>query len=716
MSQTPTPLITPIASPPIARRDIPSALMAAVVAAFTAGYMVSYVLWRISPDTAAYAGSIGFHLASLIKSGMDIAGIGYNGFAMRYLHATQQVGWSAVWRVGITYASVLITGIYTFKALAVEINPIKHLRGRQLISGKAASVEAVQEANSENAGSEPGIEIILGSNLRISQDRETKHFFIVGGTGSGKTVAASHLLVQAIARKDRVLLIDYKGLTEKCPGAVVIADPTDERGALWDIAADIRTIWDAEECAARMIPASGNNPFWADGSRAILAGLMASLIHEKPNKWGFNDLAALISMPAEQYSEIMLKHYPQALSFVANPDSNATDSLIKSMSVVCKFIFQLAAAEKSNTTGKRISFRDWIQNPNHPDRTIILKINDAFAQLSASYNQAILGVIGSRVSSLKDVPPHINRVWIIADEFPKLNKVMGWSQFLSVGRSKSMRIVTIVQSVSQLRETFGEHETDTWTSIVGSMILGKNDGATAKWYCDIIGEKEVWTPARSVSLSAGGYTTTNSYSRERLPVLLPSQCSADLGLMNGSCCKSIFYGFKNAHILTWRFLNENDGWSNQRADYIPAIWTQSTTISDTNFMESGSNSNLNTSAINNQTNKLQQKFIEEEYDVNQRQDEIFISDNKSLNDLADESNLSDKLSDSLAEHVIDDAATMALGADAHGLGQLAVLADELLGANNEDQDPPTMITPPTLKKRQYMSRKAVKNITMAVES
>jgi hypothetical protein len=136
---------------------------------------------------------------------------------------------------------------------------------------------------------------------------------------------------------------------------------------------------------------------------------------------------------------------------------------------------------------------------------------------------------------------------------------------------------------------------------------------------------------------------------------------------------------------------------------------------DTDLITSGSNRNLSLSVINNQTKPLQQDFIEEGYEVNQRQDEIFISDNKSSNEVTDDTNISDKLSDSLAEHGIDNAAATSLAFDVHGLGQLAVLADELLGANNEDQNPPTIITPPTLKKRQYMSRKAVKNITMAVE-
>jgi hypothetical protein len=702
MSSQNTPLITPVATPAIKRRDIPAAVAGAVCATLAVGYMVGSLVWRIDPAQVATVGSLGFHVSSLLKSVIDMSGGGFDGYAHRYWLASQQVGLMSLWRVGLTYSLAVTAGIFTYRVLAVEVDPIRHERGRQLKSGTEAATEAGQEAKSETGTAEKGIEVILGSNLRISQDRETKHWIIVGGTGSGKSVAATHILVQVIARNDRLLLIDYKGLTEKCPSNVIIADPTDERRADWDIAADILTVWDAEECAARMIPET-KDPFWSSGSRAILTGLMTKCINEKPAKWGFIDLAVLLKLPVEKYAEIIAEHYPQALAFVANAESNTTDSLIKNMSVVCKFIFQLAEAEKQAGIRKKISFRDWIENPNHPDRTIILKINDAFSQLSASYNQAILGVIGSRISTLKDVPAHKNRVWILADEFPKLGAVQGWGALLSVARSKSIRVVTIVQSISQLKEAFGDNETDTWTSIVGSLILGKNSGSTAKWYCDLIGEKEVWTPSNSVSSSAGGFTTTNGYARERLPALLPSQCDTELGLMQGVGCKSIFYGFKNAHILTWRFLSEEDGWFKQREDYEPAQWTLPA---------------KNTGLVIKPTQELHESEIEfEEVEIEQAEHktEIILVDD-AINSI--ELQTTEPQDDDLAEHVgdaaiepaIDAAASALVGADIHGIGQILSLTDEIFGGNGDSNQ--SQITPVTsqivTKKKQFITRKQMK--------
>ncbi len=568
----PTPIITPQARPAETRRDTVAAAVGGVFAACVGGYLTGWTAWAVNPDFTHMIPPMSFHVGAAFKSALDLIGGGYNGYSVLYFDAMSEAGFSVWWRVAALWAGAAAAGGGAFTLLNSKVDPIKHIRGRQLKTGKEALKEAQFETAQEIGKSAKGIELIRGSGVFISQDRETKHMVICGGTGSGKTVSVSHIATQAIARGDRILIIDYKGLTEKMPGDVIIADPTDQRGVLWNPADDIQTMYDAEEFARRTIPDGGKDPFWANSSRSVLAGLTTHCIKTKPNKWGFQDLAELMRQPVESYAKIMEESYPQALQFVANPDSNTTDSLIKNMSVTAGFIFQLAAAEAAAGDRPRISFREWIQNPNTKNRTIILKINDSFSQLSAAFNQAVIGVICGRVSSLPDVPPHKNRVWIVADEFPRLGKVIGWDQFLAVGRSKSLRIVTVLQSVSQLRQTFGEHETDTWTSIVGTMILGKNEGSTAKWYCDLIGEREVWTPSQNVSASAGGFTTSNGYGRERLPVLLPSQVSTDLGVRQNGC-DSILYGLKNVHILKWRFLNKDDGWSTQRSDYEPAVWT-----------------------------------------------------------------------------------------------------------------------------------------------
>lgn len=694
-------LITPTARPPEPRRDHVAAIVGGIFAALLGGYIAGKAAWAINPWMSQQLLSPGWHAAALFKAIGDLSGLGWDGWASKYTYATVTAGWPAWWRLGSMWGTALATGTGSFALLNRKTDPIRHIRGRQLRKGAEALEEVQRAAAMETGRNEPGIELILGSSIRISQDRETKHFIVIGGTGSGKTVAVSHIITQAQARGDRMLIVDYKGLTEKAPGKIVIADPTDSRGMLWDIAADIRTRWDAEECATRMIPDSGKDPFWSNGSRAILAGLMTYCINTKPGKWGFSDLAELMRHPIESYMGIMAGHYPQALAFVANFESNTTDSLIKNMSVTAKFIFQLAAAEQAAGERQRISFRDWIENPSHPARTIILKINDAFAGLSASYNQAIIGVICSRVSALPDIPPTQNRVWIIADEFPRLGKVIGWDQFLAVGRSKGLRIVTVAQSVSQLRQVFGEHETDTWTSIVGSLVLGRNDGATAKWYCDIIGDREVWTPGQSIAASFGGFTTSSSYQRERLPVLIPSQCATDLGVRQGGC-DSLLYGFQNVHILRWRFLSAADGWATQRIDYKPAVWTLPANLSTETTPEPARSKDATESerAPATMQSELSWTTIERP-DIDVYSMPIEVKEQREAE--------GEQVVGMGAEQIIDHAAEAIAGGAVHGIGGVIELVNEL-GGQEQAGEVETAIQPKTPTRSRFVSRKKAREL------
>ena len=293
---------------------------------------------------------------------------------------------------------------------------------------------------------------------------------------------------------------------------------------------------------------------------------MSQLIIERgAGKWGFKDLANQLSLSAEDLLPLAQKYWPPAISFVRNPESNTTDSLMKSLAAICTPIFIVGEAWGNR---QEWSACDWIKNNRKTNRRVILKIDDNFAALSAAVNQSILSVVVSQLSSLPDVLETHDPAWIIADEFPRLGKVEGWGQMLAVARSKSIRIVTVVQSISQIREIFGEHTTDTWTSIVGTTIVGKNEGASAKWACELVGEKEVFTPTQTVTNTA----VSSGFTRERLPVLMPSQISTDLGVnKQKKYVRMLAVGLsESAHIIDWPFVPTP---ADAPVGHKPAAWT-----------------------------------------------------------------------------------------------------------------------------------------------
>ncbi len=541
-------LIQPTVQPPIARirwADVAAASMAAGAATFAG---VEWLSWGSEAWST--------HCILTLKTVANMSAGWFQADANLYV-AWLQADWTRFIRFDTTLVMSLFAAGWVGIDMAKPISPEIHVRGRKIMDGASAAAKAT--ANQKPRG------IRLHPQVRISHDQETKHFLVSGGTGAGKTIVVSHILREAIARDDRVLVLDYKGLTERMPRDSVIIAPTDARSRAWAISCDVLTPFAASEVAARFIPESGER-FWSDGARAILTCIMSQLIVERgAGKWGFKDLADQLSLSAEAILPLAEKYWPPAISFVRNPESNTTDGLMKSLAAICTPIFILGKAWGNR---QEWSACDWIMHNKKTNRRVILKIDDKFAALSAAVNQAVLSVVVSQLSSLPDVPETHDPAWVIADEFPRLGEVEGWGQMLAVARSKSIRIVTVVQSISQIREIFGEHTTDTWTSIVGTTIVGKNEGASAKWACDLVGEKEVFTPTQTIT----GTTASNSFTRERLPVLMPSQISTDLGVnKQKKYVRMLALGLSDsAHIIDWPFVPVL---TDAPMGHVPAKWT-----------------------------------------------------------------------------------------------------------------------------------------------
>ncbi len=96
-----------------------------------------------------------------------------------------------------------------------------------------------------------------------------------------------HLMLQAIARGDKVLILDVKGdMTATLPRLGNIIAPHDGRSLQWDIATDCRSPQEARELAARRILESRSDRIWSDAAREILTACVVSLQVRHGDHWG----------------------------------------------------------------------------------------------------------------------------------------------------------------------------------------------------------------------------------------------------------------------------------------------------------------------------------------------------------------------------------------------------------------------------------------------
>lgn len=538
--------MAPVILPPSRKRIIWGDVALAATAAGVAGaYAGASISWHFAPlpesaDTHLWHWTLGL----LSISGFDTAGWQQYVAYMQRMSAAG-LGWEIPLRMAFSGLCGASAAFFAGRYAAHPVSGYTHIRGRKLYEGE----EAIKAARRELAASKTGI--LLHPLLQISEDLETKHFLFSGGTGSGKSVIAWLLMLEADRRGDRKIIFDYKGITEAWPDSArpgVICCPWDRRGVVWHIAADVQTKQQAKNIAARLIVES-TDPLWSNAARQILAAVIISLQQEKRTDWTWRDLANAVTLPQSELAKIAKKYHPEALRAVAEA-SKTTDGILINMASFMSVIYDLADAwgDRKGT----LSITRWLKTPASKVRTIIFKMSDDFEQLTKAYLQAAIGIIGSVVSSLPDCHPTENRLWIFSDEHPRLGKVEGWSKFMEVGRSKSMRVVTIFQSPNQLREIYGREVFESWVDMVPTKIFCRSDGDAAKWIAEQAGDAEVERMVDSVSTGAQGTTTSRSFQREMIPVLLPSQVSNELGPGKKGCL-AILHGLNNEYILKWPY-------------------------------------------------------------------------------------------------------------------------------------------------------------------
>src|SRR5882672_9094357 len=126
-------------------------------------------------------------------------------------------------------------------------------RGAVLIDGRRMRRRGAQLKKSRDG-------LVTLAGIAIAARDETKHFKLIGTTGTGKSTAIRELLGAAIARGDRAVFADPDGgyiarFYDRYRGDVVL-NPFEHNSAKWDLFAEIQNSYDVEQLASGLIPAS----------------------------------------------------------------------------------------------------------------------------------------------------------------------------------------------------------------------------------------------------------------------------------------------------------------------------------------------------------------------------------------------------------------------------------------------------------------------------
>jgi Type IV secretion-system coupling protein DNA-binding domain len=357
---------------------------------------------------------------------------------------------------------------------------------------------------------------------------ETKHFKLIGTTGTGKSTAIQEILSTALARGDRAVIADPDGgyLTRFYdPGrGDVVLNPFDERSKRWDPFLEIKSSYDVDQVARSLIPdQEGADRSWRDYARTFLAS-----VTRQAHQSGVTDAAELYRLLVVAGSaelRALLDGTP-AQPFLDEHNSRMFDS-IRSVTSSAVGALHYIAQQK----GSAFSVRSWVAE-DHPGVLFMPYQAGQIAALrttiSAWMRLAIFQAM-DRPSGDDRGGGRDGRLWFVIDELDALGPIDGLKDALARLRKFGGRCVLGFQSVAQVSSTYGHGDAHTIVENCGNSLIlrcsASEGGGTARFASQLIGEREVLRTTVSRSRRCtdllGTVTRSEHFSLEH--AVLPSQ-------------------------------------------------------------------------------------------------------------------------------------------------------------------------------------------------
>lgn len=531
------------------------------------------LVWRPFPGLPLPVGALAEHMASWIELAAHAiwkTAFSYESQAYRKQWAEmarpEQIG--LIWRCAIAIWASCMPAIFLAKPFLRPRDGLIHLRGSFRHEGAEATKRLVA-ALAARVKRRPDHEIAPG--VAYSADMWTRHVLVVGGVGSGKSTAIKPLIEKIVEANEQMLLFDPKSeftIGFKKPALLA---PWDKRSLSWDIARDMRNQLDMRRFAATMIRES-QDPMWSNASRQLLVGLMIYLKSTRGNDWGWMELRDLVALPQTNLLLIMKEWHPEAVRAVEKA-SVTTAGILINLSSFCAAIFDLAEAWGMVPPERRVSFVEWTQGRSRFPQ-IILQGHGAYADLTKSYVEGIVGIVSAMVNSVEMEDDPKRKIWFVADEFVQMGKIPVRPLF-EVGRSRGVRCVVACQDLSQVEELYGAPMVKALVGMCGTLLIGQTmQGETAEQLCKAFGAREVERANLSSSYGGAGggpnRSTTLSFNRDEVSLYKPSELSSRLGLTpDGTGVKMILFTGGHAYELFWPHYQIR----RERMGHVPAPWT-----------------------------------------------------------------------------------------------------------------------------------------------
>jgi len=351
-------------------------------------------------------------------------------------------------------------------------------------------------------------------NMPLVKDTETRHFLVMGSTGSGKTNLMHNLLPQVKQKEQPAIVIDQTGemiarYYDPKRGDIIF-NPFDARSKNWDFWQDCSTSEELERFAKilfsfnRKRSKSHSDPFWEQSAQYVFNACVEYLI-----KTDNTNLEALKVLTIEANLEELQKKLKgtAAERYLTDDGKGVASSVLSMLATNAKPISYLTDDITSNTFSLKEHFNNiksgsnsWLFLSTKPsNRELTLPLIACLTELALSELMNI-GINQQR------------KVWCIFDELASLGNLPALSPLMAEGRKYGACVIAALQSLNQLYDHYGAYAGSSIFGQFGTYFFFRNtEPAIAKMFSSMCGTETITRQQKNTSFGANDFRDGVSY-------------------------------------------------------------------------------------------------------------------------------------------------------------------------------------------------------------
>ena len=375
-------------------------------------------------------------------------------------------------------------------------------------------------------------------------------YLLFGKPGSGKTTAIRQMIYMATRNFENqkssfrdylynrinykflnpnMLCVDVKGDDYVPifyrPDRDFIFNPADSRSLVWNIFDEIKTLMDISTICEILIPEqTKGEPFWAQSSQAVLFAILFYVKFTKKETAVNEDILELSSKTATElvkiFSEIEAVRKQCMLAIAAlNSGEKTAPNILSYMNAHLSAFKNLKS--KADDKRKQFTIAKFLNS-----KGVHIYLNNRSD--TAGFVKPILSLFTTllimRILSTDD--DKLNPTLLILDEFTSLQRIKLIDELVLKGRSKKVISIFGIQTLDNIRETYGSDAlANSLVSAVSNQLFLANSGETAEKISNWVGEQEVDREQATRNISQKETTTSFVTTPTVKKAVLPSQIS-----------------------------------------------------------------------------------------------------------------------------------------------------------------------------------------------